>query len=109
MGSLIEFNDTLKLKRGAGFPSEPTPGVEYSFELEGIRVFHLYPVRVHLVEEIEGKWLHRGAAMILQLKQDAQSQRTSGVFRIEELYPESVALIFSEYDSPKGKGFGVKE
>jgi hypothetical protein len=55
MGSPIELNDTLKLKRGNGFPSNVQEGETYPFSIEGRRIYNLNPSRVFLVEEIDGK------------------------------------------------------
>ncbi len=61
MGHLIELNDTLKLKRGAGFPAELRVGGVYDFSIAGRRLYNLKPTRVFLVEEIDGKWNLRGS------------------------------------------------
>jgi len=54
MGSKIEFNDTLKLKRGDGFPDPVEEGKRYNFRIAERRLYHLKPVRVFLVEDVQG-------------------------------------------------------
>lgn len=107
MGSSIEINDTLKLKRGAGFPSDIQLGGEYGFTLPGRRLFHLKPVRVFLVEEIDGKWNFAGQALILEQTIDAERDETRGRFVVTSLYPPDYAALVNRYEAPAGKGIGV--
>lgn len=104
MGSLIEINDTLKLKRGAGFPDPVREGVEYAFTLPGRRLFHLKPVRVFLVEEIDGKWNFVGQAIILEQTIDADRNETRGRYVVKALYPREYAMLMNRHDAPSGKG-----
>jgi hypothetical protein len=105
MGSLIELNDTLKLKRGAGFPNPVAEGAEYAFTLPGRRLFHLKPVRVFLVEEIDGKWNFVGQAMILEQTIDAERDETRGRFVVKALYPREYAVLMNRHDAPSGKSY----
>ena len=71
MGSLIEINDTLKISKERGFPTNLTLELhvknpsfsssfinqEFEFWNNGERLYHRLPTRVFLVEEIEAKWL----------------------------------------------------
>lgn len=105
MGSVIEINDTLKLKRGAGFPENITIGEIYSFEISGRRLYHLSPIRVFLVEEIDGKWNYHGHAQIHQLSIDAKTDTTKGQFEVVTLYPEELRKKINLLEAPKGKAF----
>lgn len=105
MGSLLEFNDTLKLKRGQGFPNNVTLGGKYRFESDGIRFFHPSPTRVFLVEEIEGKWNFIGQVMVLEQTIDTQTKITKGIFEVSKLYPDDIRRIFNKYEAPNGKGY----
>ena len=105
MGHLIELNDTLKLKRGAGFPAELRVGGVYDFSIAGRRLYNLKPTRVFLVEEIDGKWNLRGHAIILRQTIDAMTDRTSGQFEVTQLYPPEYAKLANQFDTPSGKGY----
>ncbi|WP_129648811.1 hypothetical protein [Peristeroidobacter agariperforans] len=105
MGHLIELNDTLKLKRGAGFPAELRVGGVYDFSIAGRRLYNLKPTRVFLVEEIDGRWNVVGHAMILRQTIDAVTDRTSGQFEISQLYPPEYAKLVNRFDAPAGKGY----
>ncbi len=105
MGSMIEINDTLKLKRGEGFPADIKVGGGYSFKLSGRRLFHLKPVRVFLVEEINGKWNFVGQAMILEQTIDAELDETRGQFVVTNLYPRDYATLMNRYEAPARKGY----
>lgn len=107
MGSTIEINDTLKLKRGAGFPSDIRLGGEYGFALPGRRLFHLKPVRVFLVEEIDGKWNFVGQALILEQTLDAERDETRGRFVVTALYPAEYTVLMNRHEAPAGKGFAL--
>jgi hypothetical protein len=104
MGSMIEINDTLKLKRGDGFPAGIKEGGEYRFKLPGRRLFHLKPVRVFLVEEIDGKWTFVGQAMILEQTIDAEQDETRGRYVVAALYPADYAALMNKHEAPAGKG-----
>lgn len=105
MGHLIELNDTLKLKRDAGFPADIRVGGVYDFSIAGRRLYNLKPTRVFLVEEIDGKWNVRGHAMILRQTIDAVTDRTSGQFEVTLLYPPEYAKLANQFDTPVGKGY----
>ncbi len=105
MGHQIELNDTLKLKRGAGFPDDVRVGGIYDFSIAGRRLYNLKPTRVHLVEEIDGKWNVRGHAMILRQTIDAELERTTGQFEVTLLYPPEYAQLANRFDTPAGKGY----
>ncbi len=105
MGHLIELNDTLKLKRGAGFPAELRVGGVYDFAIAGRRLYNLKPTRVLLVEDIEGKWNVVGHAMVLRQTIDAVADRTSGQFEVSQLYPPEYAQLVNQFDTPAGKGW----
>ena len=109
MGSSIEINDTLKLKRGEGYPPDIREGCEYTFSLPGRRLFHLKPVRVFLVEEIEGRWNFVGQALILEQTIDAEQDITRGRFRVTSLYPKDYAALMNRHEAPKGKGYVVAD
>ncbi|MEM7307225.1 MAG: hypothetical protein AAF682_11175 [Planctomycetota bacterium] len=104
MGSRIEINDTLKLQREAGFPERLSLGAEYPFRIQERRLYHLDPVRVLLVEEVEGLWNFRGHALIQELTIDARSEETRGVFRVSRLYTPEVALQLNRVEAPEGRG-----
>ena len=105
MGGVIEINDTLKLRRGDGFPSPIVAGCRYSFSIEGRRLYHLSPIRVFLVEEIAGKWNFIGHALILEQTVDAVRNITTGVFEVAKWYSPEHAHNLNEYDAPMGKGY----
>ena len=107
MGSMIEINDTLKLKRGDGFPPAVREGGEYSFKLPGRRLFHLKPVRVFLVEEIGGKWDFVGQAVILEQTIDAERDETRGRYVVAALYPRDYAAMMNRHEAPADKGYSA--
>ena len=130
MGSTIEINDTLLLTSAQGFPetvldferhsnqgisSQEVSNRIFSFQKEGVRLFHLDPVRVFLVQKIHGKWLFWGNALIQSQTisrppgyvrgQGENSWITSGSFIIAKLYDAETQRIFTEHESPSGKSF----
>ena len=106
MGSTIEINDTLKLKRGGGFPARVELNGIYTFSIPERRLYHLKPVRVFLVEEIDGKWNFVGHAMILEHTIDAVKDETRGVYQVISLYPPEHVRMLNKHDAPAGKGYG---
>ena len=97
MGSYIEINDTLQVSKAQGFPAE----LEISKHLEknynaddfkdqifkfsnkpSIRLYHQPPVRVFLVENIDGKWLYWGLVHIISVAHNYLDKTTSGEFKI---------------------------
>lgn len=104
MGGLIELNDTLKLKRGNGFPPDVQLGGIYEFSIDGRRLYNLKPSRVFLVEEIEGKWNYIGHAQILSQSIDPVADKTTGRFEVTLLYPREYAQLVNRYEAPAGRG-----
>ena len=97
MGSYIEINDTLQISKEQGFPIElkidrhlRTPYVlddlkDKVFKFSNkpsIRLYHQPPVRVFLVENINGKWLYWGLVHILSTAHNYLDKTTSGEFKI---------------------------
>lgn len=129
MGSNIEVNDTLQLTREQGFPceflsleahlenpvkAETLKGKEFSFNKEDARLFHLDPVRVFLVENVNGKWLFWGHALIQSqhVKKrnpgpnwKAGEWETSGTFIIDKIYEPEFQKLATMNQSPPGKSF----
>ena len=105
MGSLIEINDTLKLKRGEGFPDKIEIGKQYFFRIDEKRLFHLKPVRVFLVEEIDGLWNYKGHAVILEQTIDAIQNETRGIFEAIAIYPKEYSMLANKFEAPAGKAF----
>lgn len=92
-------------------------GLEFSFCKPEARIYHLDPVRVFLVENIESKWLFWGHALIQ--KQEirklnpgpnwkAGDWETAGVFLIESIYDPDYQKLVSLNESPPGKCFGFE-
>ncbi len=104
MGSVIEFNDTLKIKEDE-FPGELAEGEVYSFHLNDRRIFHLHPVRVFLVKEIEGKWDYVGHVYIIEQTINAMDNTTSGRFIVSKLYTREYVEIVNRNEPPNGKGY----
>lgn len=122
MGSIIELNDTLQINREQGFPEElnlekhlknPYKAEDFKdkiFEFKnkkGIRVYHVLPVRVVLVENINGKWLYWGLVYITKLHLDYEKKLTSGKFKIIYIYtPEEMKKAHDLIDrDPKTRFF----
>jgi len=97
MGSFIEINDTLQITKEQGFPAEleierhllDTYSLEnlkdkiFEFSNKsGIRFYQQPPVRVFLVENIDGKWLYWGLIHIISISQDYLKKTTSGKYKI---------------------------
>ena len=131
MGSPIELNDTLQLTVRQGFPSQllnrdnhckkPVLLSELAdrvFEFsakDDARIFHLDPVRVFLVENINGKWLFWGKALI---QSQTISKRfapdgswkvgewvTSGTYTIIDIYEPEFQEKFTRRESPADKSY----
>lgn len=105
MGSGIELNDTLKMSAEQGFPSELAVGQRYPFKREGLRLYHLAPTRVFLVEEIDGKWNFRGHAVVIKQTQDTESNSTSGEFAVIKLYNDAERQLLNQAEAPAGKAY----
>lgn len=104
MGSIIEFNDTLKLPR-EDLPKQLAVGMEYAFQRSGIRLFHPAPVRVFLVEDVGSQWNFLGKIIILEQTIDAVKQETRGIFRVQALYPDDVRATLNRHESPEDKEY----
>lgn len=110
MGFVIEICDTLKLKRGKNFPAEEIKvDKEYSFTIEDVRLYNMYPSRVFLVEEIDGMWNYIGHAQITNQTIDALKKETSGIFKIVQIYENTYTAELNNHESPAGKGFKAKQ
>lgn len=131
MGSFIEVNDTLQITPQQGFPStifdlqthqqkpvtlEDVKGLVFNFNGKvGARLFHLDPVRVFLVQNIDGKWLFWGKVFIQSqaigklLNPDGtwipDKWVTSGSYLISEIYEPSYQKLFTSRESPPGKSY----
>lgn len=101
MGSYVEINDTLRITKEQGFPSELVYSIHckkpfelrdffgkiYSFSNKPtIRIYKAPPVRNFLVEDIGGKWLYWGLVHIVEITHDYVSKMTSGKFTIIHIY-----------------------
>jgi hypothetical protein len=102
MGSNIEFNDTLKIEMSE-FPKDLQEGKEYFFKREGRRLYHLYPVRVFLVKEVDEKWFYIGHAQVIEQTINAIDNQTSGKFLVTKLYSKEYADIVNKNEPPHGK------
>ena len=105
MGNVIELNDTLKLRRGDGFPVDIRVGGVYDFAKAGRRLYHLKPTRVFLVEDIAGQWNYAGHVMILKQTIDAVHDLTTGTFEVVRLYDEAYVKLVNRFETPEGKGY----
>lgn len=144
MGSYFELNDTLQITTEQGFPAhifnrerhakkpiDPAKWKDRIFRFEGkqgARLFHLDPVRVFLVHNIDGKWLAWGHVVILEQtirklapKADANAKsstakqpsnlsdpkawETCGKFRVVEIYDPEYQKLFSLRDTPPGMSY----
>ena len=131
MGSFIEINDTLQITKEQGFPSDildlnkhlqhpillsEVEGLIFSFhKKERARLFHLDPVRVFLVQNINNKWLFWGKALIVsqtitkKLEIDGSwkegNWETSGSYKIIEIYEPVYQELFTRRESIPGKSY----
>ncbi len=111
MGSYIEINDTLQITKEQGFPSEliiskheENPFMAEDFkdrvfefcDKPAIRIFQAPPVRVFLVENVDGKWIYWGLVHILEVKHNLENKTTSGKFKIIDIF--SLEDIKKAYD-----------
>ncbi len=111
MGSFIEINDTLRITKAQGFPSEldiakhlknpytlsDVEGKVFAFTAKPkIRVYKAPPVRNFLAEDIDGKWLYWGLCYITEITHDYEAQVTSGKFKIVRINtPEEMQQMFT--------------
>lgn len=129
MGSPIEINDTLQLTAEQGFPCEflnrekhcrnplkieELRGKLFSFLKEDARLYHLDPVRVFLVENINGKWLFWGHALMQSQeirkrnsgdKWKSGEWETAGTFVIDQIYEPEFQKQVTINQSPRGKSY----
>ena len=114
VGSFIELNDTLQLTAKQGFPTELeiNKHLEEPFRLDkfrnqvftfsgkpAIRNYHQPPVRVFLVQNIDGKWIYWGLVFILSVTHDYLAKTTSGTFQLIYLYtPAEIKQAFKLID-----------
>lgn len=103
MGTHFKFNDTIKLPRER-MPKALTVGGEFAFELDGARIFHLAPTRAYLVESVDGKWNHLGQVEVLRFTVDAETDKTTGVYRVKALHPPEIRSLLNKIDTPAGLG-----
>ena len=97
MGSFIELNDTLRISKSQGFPSELDlqKHLESPYSIEDfeekvfdfyakptIRVYQQPPVRNFLVEDINGKWVYWGKCFIIEIHHNYITKETSGKYKI---------------------------
>jgi hypothetical protein len=131
MGTNVELNDTLLITEAQGFPAnllnrdkhvqnpiaqKSLDQQEFKFDdKDGARIFHLDPVRVYLVENINGKWLFWGKAFIvnqtISKKLGASGEWkpgdwvTSGTYKIVEIFEPEYQEAFTRRECPPGKSF----
>ncbi|NKB36408.1 MAG: hypothetical protein GKR93_04460 [Gammaproteobacteria bacterium] len=131
MGSFIEFNDTLQISTEQGFPvdilelgkHEKNPisiadvnGRIFTFYNKSCaRLYHLDPVRVFLVENINNKWLFWGKILIqsqeIKKKLDGNGVwvegewQTSGTYIITDIYDPEYQKLFTVRESAPGKSY----
>ncbi len=114
MGSIVEINDTLQITREQGFPAEldvkkhlknPYKLKDFKdkiFEFKDkpkIRVYQMPPVRVFLVENVDGKWIYWGLVHILEIKHDNIKKTTGGKYKIIYINsPEEMKQVFNLTD-----------
>lgn len=110
MGSFIEINDTLRITKEQGFPTELDleTHLQNPYILEAIkekvftftskpkiRVYKIPPVRNFLVEDVNGKWVYWGLCYILEINHNYEKEETSGKFKIVRLNtPEEMKQMF---------------
>lgn len=125
MGSIIEINDTLQITKEQGFPAEldikkhlekPYKHEDFkdkTFKFKDkpkIRVYQAPPVRVFLVENIDGKWIYWGLVHILEITHDYINKTTSGKYKIIYVNtPEEMKQAYHLIDqNPETKYFEEK-
>ncbi len=111
MGSFIEINDTLRISKEQGFPTEldleTHLRVPYSIDIvknmifrfhakPDIRLYKVPPVRNFLVEDRDGKWVYWGLCFIQSIEHDYIKKETAGTFKIVRLNtPEDMKAMFN--------------
>jgi hypothetical protein len=128
MGSLLEINDTLEITVEQGFPSDIfdlSKHVAAPVTLKDVRdrifIFHdkpdrhiyqLDPVRVFLLQNINGKWLFWGKAYIQSLTiaktfctDGSWEWTTSGTYKVFEVYEPEYQRVFTIRESLPGLSY----
>lgn len=130
MGNSIEVNDTLQISVKQGFPTDvfelerhrkkpvtisDVAGRIFDFhDKPRARVYHLEPVRVFLVENIDGKWLFWGHAQIqdqtIEKALDANGKwngewKTRGHYLMSQVYNPEHQETITRLESPPGKSY----
>ncbi len=118
MGSQIKINDTLKIRKERGFPAQlsleehlrnpdatlpKVTGIKFEFWNTDERLYHRPPTRVWLVEEIDGKWLYWGHALVRT--QTIEPGKTYGEFEIIKIYDPEYQKQVTINESPAGKSY----
>ena len=117
MGSYIEINDTLQITKEQGFPKElilskheenPFKTEDFAdrvfefYDKPAIRIFQAPPVRVFLVENVDGKWIYWGLVHILEVKHNLENKMTSGKFKIIDIFAyEDIKKAYDLIDQRK--------
>lgn len=130
MGTKIELNDTLQLTIAQGFPADifdlakhrqnPVSLADVAdkvFEFHSKadqRIFHLEPVRVFLVQNIDGKWLFWGKVYIQsqtiskEIEADGNWKGnwvTSGTYKVVDVYEPEYQKSFTIRESIPGRSY----
>jgi len=124
MGSFIEINDTLRITTEQGFPvdildfknhqenpmmTEKIKDKVFEFcDKPKARIYHPAPTRVFLVQDIDGKWLYWGKVIIIEQKISGElfeEQKTSGKYKIIEIYDPVYQKEITKRESPAGKSY----
>lgn len=120
MGSYLEFNDTLQITMEQGFPKEldlevhlrdPLKAEDFEgrvfefYDKPNMRIYHPAPVRVFLVHNIGGKWLHWGKAHIVEQTIHAETQTTSGKYKIVQIYEPEFMRLKNIHDVDEDKRY----
>jgi hypothetical protein len=130
MGSFIEVNDTLQITTAQGFPDDifdRDNHVKNPVKLSDVkdqtfnfkdkvnpRIFHLDPVRVYFVHNINGKWLFWGRIVIqtqtIQKRLAADGSWagewvTNGSYQLIDVYEPDYQKVFTTREAPKGSNY----
>jgi len=119
MGTAIEINDTLKISKERGFPVELTledhlrdpattmskvAGKQFPFSNAGERLYNRPPTRVFLVQEIDGKWLYWGHAMVVR-QTLTEDKKTEGILEIVGIHDPFYQYLTTLHEPPAGKSY----
>lgn len=118
------MNDTLRISVEQGFPAhilnlerhrrKPITADELSLMVfgfhskKGVRRYHPAPIRNFLVQDIDGKWLYWGKIlMLMQIVEgeDAETNQTSGKYRVLEIYDPVYQRQITMHESPSGLSY----